>query len=377
MKREQVHSVPSVEVGHNDDHRDHHESTAPEVDELESFQLLVAAKFNHLLASSCNEDLLSLVWIRKLLDAFLCCLEEFRVILFNNKTSTHLADDFFERSLKALDICNATRDGIERIKQWQRHLEIVLSALDSRQRVLGDGQLRRARKALVDLTLAMLDEKEGGSAFVFSHRNRSFGRHNNAKDHHRPGHSRSLSWSVSRSWSAAKQLQSIVNNLVPPRANEIATTNGFAISVFTMTWVLLFVLWAIVAAIPCQDRGLQIHFNIPHHFPWGSPILLMHDKIMEESKKREKRNSNGLLKEIHQIEIGARQMMDLVDSAHPPLSEQQKTKVEQGVQELALVCEVLQNGLDPLERHVREVFHRIMSCRTDGLELLGPGSSAE
>ncbi|KAK6945566.1 Protein ROH1-like [Dillenia turbinata] len=95
-KREQVHSLPSVELDHN---QDHHDSTAHEVDQLESFQLLVADKFNHLLASSCNEDLLSLLWIRKLFDAFLCCLEEFRVILFKNKTDTHLADDFLERSI--------------------------------------------------------------------------------------------------------------------------------------------------------------------------------------------------------------------------------------------------------------------------------------
>lgn len=125
-----------------------------------------------------------------------------------------LVAEFFERSVKALDICNATRNGIENIRLWQKHLEIVVCALDSQQRAFGEGQFRRARKALMDMALAMLDEKGSGS--VLSHRHRSFGRHNTSKDHHRRqssgGHSRSLSWSVSRSWSAAKQLQSIAND---------------------------------------------------------------------------------------------------------------------------------------------------------------------
>ncbi|KAK2996044.1 hypothetical protein RJ640_002663 [Escallonia rubra] len=316
--------------------------------ELELFQKQVFNRFHELSAATADE-FLSLRWIRKLLDAFLSCLE----------------------SIKALDICNATRDGIEKIRLWQKPLEIVVCAFGSQQRVMGEGQFRRVRKSLMDLALLMLDEKETGS--VFSHRNRSFGRQNKSKEHHQhhPGHSRSLSWSVSQSWSAAKQLQLMANNLVPPRANEIAATNGLAIPVFTMSFVLMFVLWALVAAIPCQDRGLQIHFSIPRQFSWCTPFYLLHVRILDESKKRERRNSNGLLKEIYQIEKSVRHITDLVDAAHFPLMEEQKEEVKQGVQELSVVCEVCKDGLDPLERQVREVFRKIMGCRTEGLEFLG------
>lgn len=228
----------------------------------------------------------------------------------------------------------------------------------------------------MDLALVMLDEKETGS--VFSQRNRSFGRHNTSKDHHhrQPGHSRSLSWSVSRSWSAAKQLQSISNNLVPPRGNEITATNGLAVPTFTMNYLLMFVLWTLVAAIPCQDRGLQIHFTFPRQYSWGSPLLLLHDRIMDESKKRERRNSNGLLKEIYQMEKCIRQMTDLVDSIQFPLTEEQREEVEKGVNELGMVFDACKNGLNPLEREVREVFRKIMSCRTEGLELLSRGNTS-
>ncbi|MQM10084.1 hypothetical protein Taro_042974 [Colocasia esculenta] len=166
----------------------------------------------------------------------------------------HLLGEFFERGVKALDVCNAVRDGIEQVRQWRKHMEIVLVALDPAQRAVGEGQLRRARKALTDLTIAMLDEKKAGS--TIAQRNRSFGPNNTARDHHHRSlgrHFQSLSWSVSRSWSAARQLQAIGSNLTASRSNEIIATNEIAIHVYTMNIVLLFVMWALVAAIPCQD----------------------------------------------------------------------------------------------------------------------------
>lgn len=352
-----------------------HDSNVQEI-EQEAFQKLVSTRFQELSVASADE-FLSIAWIRKLLDAFTSCQEEFRIILCNNKglllksPQDKLLSDYFDRTIKALDICNAARDGIGKIRLWHKHLEIVVSALDSRQKMIGEGQLRRTRKSLMDLALVMLEEKETGS--VFSQRNRSFGRHNKTKDHQRrpSGHSRSLSWSVSQSWSASKQLQSIASHLVAPRGNEIAATNGIASLIFTMNFILLFVLWVLVAAVPCQDRSLQIHFAIPRQFSWSNPLWLLHGRIMDEAKKPERRNSNGLLKEIYQPEKCVHQLTDLIDSAQLPLTDDQMEEVKVGGQDLSAVCEVLKTGLDPLERHLKEVFRKIMSCRAEGLELLG------
>ncbi|KAJ7946669.1 UPF0496 protein 4 [Quillaja saponaria] len=368
LRREQVHSTEAS-----------HESSPQDLD-LEAFQKRVTDQFNDLSLAS-DDELLSIAWISKLLDVFISCQEEFRVILSNYKAAVskppldRLISEFFERSVKALDICNASRDGIEKIRLLQKYLDIVLSALGSHERALSEGQMRRARKALMDLALAVLDDKDSGS--VFSQRNRSFGRHNKSKDtqQHSAGHSRSLSWSVSHSWSAAKQLNSIAANLVPPRGNEIVATNGLAAPVFTMNYVLMFVLWALVAAIPCQDRGLNIHFSLLRQFSWSTSVHLLHERIMEESKKRERRNSIGLLKEIYQLEKCARQLTDLVDLVQFPLTEELKLELQDGVDKLALVCEALKNGLNPLERQVREVFRKIILCRTEGLEYLSKSNN--
>ncbi|XP_044511288.1 protein ROH1-like [Mangifera indica] len=340
-----------------------------EVD-LEAFQRKISDRFMEL--SSGSDELLSLAWIQKLLDLFLVSQDEFRVALFNNQSQLQKAPmdrliaEYYERSVKALDVCNAIRDGIEQIRQWQKLIEIVLIALDDR-RMLCEGHVRRAKKAVIDLAVSMLDEKDSGSALA--HRNRSFGR-NNMKDR-TLAHFRSLSWSVSRSWSAARQLQAIGNNLYAPRGNDIMSTNGLAVLVFTMSSVLLFVMWALVAAIPCQDRGLQVHFPLSRQFIWVGPMTVLHEKILEESKKRDRRNACGLMKEIHQIEKSTRLMNELLDSIQYPLTEEKENEVRESVQELSTVFETIKEGLDPLERQVREVFHKIVRSRTEGLDCLG------
>lgn len=360
LRREQVHSMDSPHATSQDS-------------ELESFQRFVAERFSDLSANKAD-DFLSLSWVQKLLNVFLDCQLEFTTLVSRNKAYLNrapmdrLISEFFERSVKALDVCNAIRDGIEIIRQWQKQLEIVLCALDN-QRSLGEGQFRRAKKALIDLAIGMLDEKEGSSSV--SHRNRSFGPSNVVKDQKSTGHYRSLSWSVSRSWSAAKQLQAIGNNLAPPKPNEIMTTNGLAVAVYSMNNVLYFVMWALVAAIPCQDRGLHTNFHMPKQFVWASPILSLHEKILDESKKRDKRAASGLLKEIHEIEKCARFLNELVDSVSFPLNEEKEEEVVKRVKELGLVNEAIKQGLNPIERQVREVFHKIVKSRTEGLESSG------
>ncbi|KAH0875887.1 hypothetical protein HID58_073249 [Brassica napus] len=350
LRRDSVHSVAESSTT---------ESTQMEA-ELESFQRRVAERFVDLNAST-SEDLLSLEWVGKLLDSFLSCQEEFRVIIVSNHRELvakppmdRMVSEYFDRSVKALDVCNAIRDGVERIRQWQKLIEIVVCAFD-RTRPLGEGTFRRAKKTLIDLAIGMLDDKDASSS----------------SSEKTIGHFRSLSWSVSRSWSASKQLQALGNGLAPPRAGDVTATSGLAVPVYTMASVLLFVMWALVAAIPCQDRGLQVHFNVPRSFQWGGSLMSLHDRIIEESRKRERRNSCGLLKEINQIERSSRLMGELVDSVQFPLSEEKEVGVRERVEELGKVHEALKNGLDPFERKVREVFHRIVRSRTEGLESVG------
>ncbi|XP_043725837.1 protein ROH1-like [Telopea speciosissima] len=165
--------------------------------------------------------------------------------------------------------------------------------------------------------------------------------------------------------------------LEPPRSNEIVATGGVAVAVYTMNSVLLFVMWSLVAAIPCQDRGLQTHLSIPRHFPWAISILSLQERITEESKKRDRKNASGLLKEIHQIEKCVHHLTKMADAVQFPLTEEREKEVRQGALDLALVLDTVREGLDPLERQVREVFHRIVRSRSEGLDCMGKASNSE
>ncbi|KAJ8479084.1 hypothetical protein OPV22_022811 [Ensete ventricosum] len=358
---------------------------AAEQPDLLAFQRCVADHFLDL-ADVDADGLLSLSWLRKLLHSFLVCHEAFRPLLLDRWSVIarppldRLVADFTDRAVKALDICNAARDGVDQLRRLGTHLEIVISALApavaSPSRLgLREGQLRRARKALAELAV-MLDDRDAGS--VPSHRNRSLGRSGSAgsssssspSGSRRLSHFRSLSSSVSRSWSLVRQLQAIGSNMAAPRGHEVEATAGLAVPIYTISAVLLFAMRSLVAAIPCHDRSIQAHLSIPRTFPWAAPIISIHERIVEESKKKERRNSTGLLKEIQQIERCTHQLTELTQANQFPMSEEKQEELRQRVEELAQVCVVLKEGLGPLECQVREVFLRIMCSRIEGLDRL-------
>ncbi|KEH25879.1 plant/F1M20-13 protein [Medicago truncatula] len=131
-------------------------------------------------------------------------------------------------------------------------------------------------------------------------------------------------------------------------------------------------MWSLVAAIPCQDRGLNINFSVPRQLlQWAAPVMQLHVRMLLESKKREMKSCCGLLKEILEIEKCARGMNELADSLRFPLSEEKEEEVRVKVEDVVKVCEGLKDGLDPLERQVREVFHRIVCGRMEGLDSFG------
>ncbi|XP_065011050.1 protein BYPASS1-LIKE-like [Musa acuminata AAA Group] len=361
----------------------HHHMATAEQQELCAFQRCVADHFMDLSAVGAD-GLLSLSWVHKLLHAFLVCHEEFRALLVDRwalialPPLEHLIADFSDRAVKALDICNAARDGVNQLRRLLAQLEIVVAALgpaaaSTSRRRIGEGQLRRSRKALGEVAV-VLDDKDAGS--ILSHSNRSFVRSGNADPFSSPSggrrssHFRSTSSTVSRSWSAARQLQAIGSNTTAPRGHEVDASAGLAVPIYTMTAVLLFSMHSLVAAIPCRDRGLQAHFSVPRTFPWSAPIVSLHMRIMEESKKKDRRNSAGLLKEIQQIERCTHQLSELLDTIQLPMSEEEEKEVRQRVGELSEVCDALKDGLDPLERQVREVFLRIVRSHTESLDCL-------
>lgn len=122
-------------------------------------------------------------------------------------------------------------------------------------------QVKRAKKALNNLLTSInVDDKET------NHDSWTFGRRGPATNRDRTGGNfRSISQTFAKSWSASKQIQAISSNLQAPRGGE---PTGLALPVYIMSMVLVFVMWALVAAIPCQERaGLGAHFQVSNLGP--------------------------------------------------------------------------------------------------------------
>ncbi|KAL6870742.1 hypothetical protein ACP4OV_014590 [Aristida adscensionis] len=372
--------------------------------ELEAFQRHVAVLLSDLRAGDgCGEEFLSAAWIRRLLEAFLMCQEEFRVVAAAQARrrggaapaaaaglqAEKAVAEFGERAVKALDVCNAARDGVDQVRRWERLAGIAASALQPASGEIHEGQLRRARKALSDLAALLVDDAAAAAAaggaggvasFLASHRNRSFGRARASPSRaaslassssSSSSHFRSLSWSVSRTWSAARQLQAIGAGLAAPRAHE---AGGLAAPAYAMGCLLHLAAWALVAAVPCPDRAAALQ---GHHlpaappraaFPWAPPLVALQERLAEEGKRKDRRNSCGLLREIHALEKSAQRLAEAIDAAPVPLAGDREAEVREAAAELAAACAAMRDGLEPLERQVREVFHRIVRGRMEGLD---------
>ena len=354
-----------------------------ELEDLELFQRHVADRFSDLLSSTTEEPsgdaLLSIGWLRKLLDEFLCCEAEFKAVLLMGRDPFQISKppldkllpELLERVVKSLDVCNAVTLGIDAVKNLQRLAEIAVAALD--QRPIGDGQVRRAKKALTALVTAMVHEDKDGGNTKGTERSRSFGRRggNSAaanKDRGGSGTFRSLSWTMPKNWSAAKQIHSMASNLAAPRGNE---STGLALPVYIMNTVLVFVLWTLVAAVPCQERnGLGTHMALPRHLGWAQPMIGLQEKIAEEWKKKEKKGTVGLLEEMQKMEKLAQSLMDFADSFQFPAEAERVEEVKGQVEELAEICRKMEEGLEPLQQQIREVFHRVVRTRAEFLLVL-------
>nr|CAD1838733.1 unnamed protein product [Ananas comosus var. bracteatus] len=309
------------------------------VGEVEGFQRHVA----ELLLDLAGDDVLSLSWARKLLDVFLICLEEFRVLLFNSGAQAtpppppldRLLADFFDRAVKALDVCNAVRDGVDQIRQWKKLLDIGSppspppggpAPPQQQQRQQRQRQRRPLPLPLVE-RLALVVR----GAAAAGHRRRPRGAARGRRRRHRRPRRRGV----------RDERRALLHHVGAGGRDPVP-----------------------------GPRPADALLGAAARVPVGGAAACAAGAIVEESKRKDRKHSAGLLKEIYQIERCSRQLVEITDAVHFPMDAEREAEVREAVGEIAHVCEALKEELDPLERQVREVFHRIVRSRTEGLDCL-------
>lgn len=235
--------------------------------------------------------------------------------------------------------------------------------------------MSRARRALKKLL--------GGAFHRTGSSGRGGGSGGSGSSISRDMHSKSLSFSVSRNWSARQQVQAMAAHLAPPRQATVSdTASGLAMAVYTMSSLLVFVMWVLVSAVPCHER-LSTNGTTnatapppppPKHLQWAAPMMTLQDKITEEWKRKDKKTSGGLLAEMQTVESSARWLMEWVEEGvkegGPLIEEDRANEVTARASELEEACELLEEGLEPFERQVRAVFHRVVSSRAEVIRYL-------
>ncbi|KAI7995016.1 hypothetical protein LOK49_LG11G02691 [Camellia lanceoleosa] len=338
-----------------------------ELEDLELFQKHVVDRFSDLLtpqpppptAADSSPDsalmpadtLLSIAWFRKLLDAFLCCEAEFKAVLIMGRDPTQFAKppldrlipELLDRTVKALDVCNAITHGVELVCHWQKLAQIGVKALE--QRPIGEGHVRRAKKALNTLLTSMtFDDKENNShGGKSTERSWSFGRRGGGASVNKDrtaGTFRSLSWSVAKSWSASKQIQAMSSNLVAPRGGEPTGED-----------------WACDPFSGPEAVGLGPSHDWATGEDWGG--------VEEEGEEGDLWVVGGDSEDGESVTIFGR----FRGQFSVPAEAEKVEEVAAQVTELAEICQKM-DELVPLQQQVREVFHRIVRSRAEVLDVL-------
>ncbi|CAN7081542.1 unnamed protein product [Brassica oleracea var. botrytis] len=301
-------------------------------------------------ASQTSDRILSIPWLKNLLDVYMSCETEFKGVLSTVQISKSPSlekglQETLDRILKSLDICNAVSNGIDSVSQSRRLAEIAVTAL--KQRPLCNGSVLRAKRALTSL-LAVLnadgkDRNGGSSSRRTTSRSWSFGQRSSVH--------------VSKNWSATKQIQAMAATLVPPRGAE-------ASGVYIMSSVMVLVMWVLVAAVPCQtSNALAAPLQLPKHQSWASAALNIQERVGEEMKGKEKRCGGGLMEEMVRMERVGLSLLEFTERFRFPAEEEEE--VAEKVEEMDEICRGMEVGLEGLKRQVREVFHRLVRSRLE------------
>ncbi|KAL0907733.1 hypothetical protein M5K25_022165 [Dendrobium thyrsiflorum] len=300
---------------------------------------------------------LSLAFLHKLLDALLACESDFKSLLLlvlsrnpsliSRPPLDRAISDLLDRAVKSLDLCNAVSLSVHSLRLWSRHADIAASALHRPGPPFTPPQINRARRALSKL---LLSTSTGLSASSSSCRR------------------------MCRICSAKKHLQAVAAGLSTPRSGESGSASVLALAVHTISTLLHFSMWMMVASFPCGSGEVQPPPPIPtatRHMPWALALSRLHEKIGEDIRRERKEGgllvSAGMLEETLALERSGRELLKLASNGEG---------LEAVASELAIASGKLDEGLGPFERKVREVFHRLVRSREVVIRCLGDSSSS-
>ncbi|XP_020598653.1 uncharacterized protein LOC110038224 [Phalaenopsis equestris] len=300
---------------------------------------------------------LSFPFLHKLLDTLLACENDFKSLLLlvlsrnpsliSRPPLDRAVPDLLDRAVKSLDLCNAVSLSLHSLRLWNRHADIAASALHRPGGPFTPPQINRAGRALSKLLHSSCTSLITSSSSCSR---------------------------ICRICSAKKQLQAMASGFTTPRSVESGSASVLALAVHTISTLLHFSMWMMVASFPCGSGESQPPPPIQtatRQMPWALALSRLHEKIAEDIRRERKQGgllvSAGMLEETLALERSGREVLEMTKS---------EVGIEAAAADLAFASRKLEEGLVPFERKVREVFHRLIRCREEVIRCLGNRSGS-
>ena len=302
-----------------------------ELQDSDKFSAHIADRLSALLGEG---KIFTLPFVYKLLDAFISIAEEFRVLVVEllskrrREEELGILDEFLGVYVKSLDVCYAVSQALE-------SLDFCYGLAETASAALGVAQRRRARRALIKL-----------SSFLRLEGNYSSGRSSGGSS----GSRRGIWLDVYENWSAMRQVQEMAAG---PHSID---RSAVAVAVQRMSSVNAFVMWVLVAAFSAPSVAAS---GLPRQLA-SAEMAALQERAAEEVR-REKRgvgSPQGMLAEL-QILVKCGGAAEDIERGREELAG-----------ELAEACRAMEEGIGPLRRQVRVLFHQLVRSRAEIMHFL-------
>lgn len=259
--------------------------------------------------------------------------------------NTKWLDEYLDDSVKLLDICNALKDAIADVKNYQVFVQLALHTLEKGN--MGEAQLRRAKNALSKCMDALKRKDEDVNHF---------------------GHRR----------SKLETCSSMLRRMGEKLNVEDASKGNFFRAIYAAQVTTIFICGVLTAGLSFKPRRALSTISVGGQSAWSVSLSQLQHRVKEQVEKKKAKGACALLEELDKTDLAVRCLQERVErmlnAKAFPLASNQLAEVKKFTSSLRDCSMELSQGLAPLEVQVGEVFKVLIASRMALLDIYSRAS---
>lgn len=253
-------------------------------------------------------------------------------------------DEYFDDSAKLLDVCNALKEGITEVENYQMLVQLALHNLESSIESGNDGRYVRAKNALTEFEEAM--KKKEAMLKKEAESNQDVPK--------------------SKLEKCSSMLRTMGEKLLSPKGPEAVKANGFLNAVYGFKVTAIFLCGLVVTALACKQRWPSTTVLVAKQYKWSEALISLQLRVKEVTDEMEN-GSIAQLEELHNVDASVRGLHEFLNGH---LTDNNFLITQEEIAEMKVMLEELRKhssdlgiGLVPLEIQVNELFRMLISSR--------------